>query len=153
MSWNCKVCVLLSSNTKFCYQINGGDQSTIHQTTKIQNESFWSPYVWWLKKNSVATWLATKCFKLSQDWQWKSFSYHKIGNQKKFVAMQIATEKIQSPQDWQLNFGHCRILWQLKKLYNDQKNLIANSMTINFFWSLALWQLKMANLVTIGIHF
>jgi hypothetical protein len=40
MNLNCKVWFLLPSNKKFCHRINGGNQSTIDQTTKIQNESF-----------------------------------------------------------------------------------------------------------------
>ncbi len=86
MSLNCKVCVLLPSNTKFCYQINGGDQSTIHQITKIQNESFWSPYVWWLKK-----------IQLPHDWRQNILSRHKIGNGKILITTRLVTKKNSSP--------------------------------------------------------
>jgi hypothetical protein len=43
---NCKVWFLLPYNNKFYHQINGGNQSTINRMTKIQNESFQSPYIW-----------------------------------------------------------------------------------------------------------
>jgi len=67
------------------------------------------------------TYGARKKIQLPHHWRWNVLSCHKISNgkvstttrlttKKKFVAMQITIEKMQSPQDWQLNFGHYRIL-------------------------------------------
>jgi hypothetical protein len=46
---------LLQGKTKFCRQINGGNQSTVNRTTDIQRHAT-------IEKNLVATQLAMECF-------------------------------------------------------------------------------------------